>query len=88
MEKGWYREGGAKNPIDQDIKRPVAMSPNWDSAKFNKIIFMAYLTYYFRPSYILQRMLALKSMAQLVNSFKGMMTLFRWVLIKLTKKDG
>ena len=61
MEKGWYREVDAKNPIDQDLKRPVIMSPpNWDEEKLNKIIMRAYLYYYFRPKYIMQRLLSIQ----------------------------
>ena len=48
-EKDGIRRVDAKNPIDQDLKRPVIMSPNWNSEKLDKIMFKAYLDYYFRP---------------------------------------
>ena len=76
-EKGWYREIDAKNPIDQDLKRPVIMSPNWDSEKLEKIMQRAYSDYYFRPQYIYQQLRRLKSLDQLKNSLKGLMALIQ-----------
>ena len=86
MEKGWYREGSAKNPIDQDLKRPIIMSPNWDNKKLEKIMLRAYLDYYFRPKYIWQRVCELNSIDQLKNSLQGVMTLVHWTIRKLLNK--
>jgi radical SAM superfamily enzyme YgiQ (UPF0313 family) len=88
MEKGWYHEVGAKNPIDQDMNRPVIMSPNWDSEKFKKIMQRAYLDYYFRPQYIWQRVCKLNSLDQLKNSLKGVMMLIQWTINNLLKKKA
>ncbi len=86
MKKGWYKEVDAKNPIDQDLKRPVIISPNWDEKEINKIVMKAYLSYYFRPKYIMQRLLSISSASQLINSFKGMMTLVRWIMVNFINK--
>jgi anaerobic magnesium-protoporphyrin IX monomethyl ester cyclase len=85
MEKGWYREINAKNPIDQDLKKPVIMSPNWDSEKFEKIMQRAYFDYYFRPKYIWQRVCKVNSLDQLRNSLKGVMMLIQWAISKMMK---
>ena len=84
-EKGWYREIDAKNPIDQDLKRPVIMSPNWDSEKLEKIMQWAYFDYYFRPQYIYQQLRRLKSLDQLKNSLKGLMALIQWTIHNILK---
>jgi len=88
MRKGWYREIGAKNPIDQGLKRPVIMSPNWDSEKLEKIMQRAYLDYYFRPQYIWQRVCKLNSLDQLKNSLRGLMMLIQWTINNLLKKKA
>ena len=85
-EKGWYQEIDAKNPIDQDLKRPVIMSPNWNSEKLSKIMLKAYLAYYFRPRYIVWRIRSLNSLAQLKNSINGMFILLHWVILKYQRK--
>ena len=88
VAKGWYKEVDAKNPIDQDLKRPVIISPpNWDEEKINKIVMRAYLYYYFRPKYIMQRLLSIRSASQFYNSFQGMMTLVRWLTVKIINKS-
>ena len=84
-EKRWYREIDTKNPIDQDMKRPVIMSPNWDSEKLEKIMQRAYFDYYFRPKYILEQIRRLKSLAQLKNSLRGVMTLIQWTIHNILK---
>lgn len=87
VAKGWYKEIDANNPIDQDLKRPVIISPpNWDEEKINKIVMKAYLFYYFRPIYIMQRLLSISSASHFYNSFKGMMTLIRWIMVKIINK--
>jgi anaerobic magnesium-protoporphyrin IX monomethyl ester cyclase len=84
-EKGWYREIDTKNPLDQDLKRPVIMSPNWDSEKLAKIMQRAYFGYYFRPQYIWQQLCKLKSLDQLKNSLKGVITLIQWTIHNILK---
>lgn len=86
VEKGWYKEVNVKNPLDQDIKKPVIMSQNWDQQKYSKIMSKAYISYYFRPSYIVNRILSIKDISQVVNSLKGMMTLVKWIIANLLDK--
>lgn len=88
VEKGWYREVDVKNPLDQDLKRAVILSPDWDSAKLKKIMQRAYLSYYFRPNYIWQRLLSLNNLDQLTNLLKGMVNLIRWAFTNLLKKSA
>ena len=47
----------------------------------------AYLYYYFRPKYIMQRLLSIRSASQFYNSFQGMMTLVRWLTVKIINKS-
>jgi anaerobic magnesium-protoporphyrin IX monomethyl ester cyclase len=84
--EGWYQEIDANNPIDQDLKRPVVMSPNWNQEKLNKILYKAYIGYYLRPQYIVRRIISLNSMAQLKNSINGIINLLQWVFLKFQKK--
>ena len=88
MEKGWYREVAAKNPIDQGLKRSVIMSPKWDAEKLEKIMQRSYVDYYFRPQYIWHRICKLNSLVQLKNALIGIMTLIQWTINNLLKMKG
>jgi anaerobic magnesium-protoporphyrin IX monomethyl ester cyclase len=78
-EKNWYQEVCAHNPIDKDVKRPVVLSPQWNEKNLQKILRRAYLSFYLDPRYIFKRLLAIRSMSQLVNSLRGFLTLGGWL---------
>jgi anaerobic magnesium-protoporphyrin IX monomethyl ester cyclase len=53
MQKGWYREVDAHNPMDKDLKRPVILSDNWDERKLQQILKTAHREFYLRPGYVI-----------------------------------
>ncbi|MEJ2704779.1 MAG: radical SAM protein [Sedimentisphaerales bacterium] len=46
IQKGWYRESGAQNPMDGDLRRPVVLSENWDEEKLRRILRVAHWKFY------------------------------------------
>lgn len=78
VSQGWYREIDAQNPLDKDLKRPVIISENWDEEKLRRIVREAHRRFYFRPGYMLNYLLSIRSMSQLTNSIKVLTRLFNW----------
>ena len=80
IERGGYREIAAGNPLDKDLKRPVVLSENWTESRLQRIIKESHKRFYFRPSYILKRLFALRSVNQLEFLFKTGWDLIKWYL--------
>ena len=79
IKKGWYRELDAKNPLDKDLMRPAVISENWNEKKLQRILRTAHRRFYFRSSYILRQVLAVRSLYQLVNHLKSFLNLISWM---------
>ena len=79
VQKGWYRETDAKNPLDKDLKRPVILSDNWDEEKMQRILKTAHRQFYLRPAYVLRQVFSVRSMDQAVGFMKEFMNLAAWM---------
>lgn len=79
IQRGWYREVNAHNPMDKDLKRPVILSENWDEEKLQHILKRAHREFYFRPAYILSLLLSVESVQQLMNYFREFFNILIWM---------
>lgn len=79
INKGWYAEVDAHNPMDKDLKRPVILSDKWDEEKFQRILKVAHREFYLRPAYMTQLFLSIKSVHQLTNYFREFINLLSWI---------
>ena len=79
IQKGWYREVDAQNPLDKDFKRPVIISDNWDEEKLQKILKVAYRKFYLRPMYIAKLIFSIGSIRQVINYFKELLNIISWM---------
>ncbi len=83
MKKDWYREASAKNPLDKDLKRPVIISELWSEKKLEDIIRYAYRKFFFRPSYVYDRMKNIvSSPARIWTMAKTAISLLKWFFLK------
>ena len=81
IEKGWYVEvNGVQNPHDADLKRPAAISENWDEQKLQDIIKLAHKEFYLRKRYMIKRLLSVRSYNELRFLFREGGALFSYVL--------
>ncbi len=87
QKNGWYYEIPAKNPLGKDKKRAVLLTNEWTEDKLQKIIRTAYLKFYFRPSYILNKLIQISSYRILLNSFKQGLRLLLWFFKTKEKKQ-
>lgn len=78
VEKGWYKEVNAQNPLDKDRKRPAVISEEWSEEKLQHILKEAYRRFYGRPSYMLKRLLRVRTFSQLREMVKAGLGIFRW----------
>ena len=78
VDKGWYREISAQNPMDKDLKRPVIISENWSENKLEKIIKTAHNDFYLRPKYILRRLFQIRNIRELFNTIALCFKILRW----------
>ncbi len=66
LEQGWYQE--KKPPAPEEYgKRPLLITEYWTWERLESILKTAYRRFYFRPSYLLKRLI----------SFRGFLDLFR-----------
>ena len=79
IRNGWYAEIDAHNPMDRDLKRPVSLSENWDEEKLQRILRLAHRKFYFRPAYIAELLMSLKSTHQLINYLKEFVNIVSWM---------
>lgn len=86
MERGWYQEIDAKDPLGKDIKRAVVQSPEWNEINLQKIIKTAYFKFYARPSYVLSRIIQVDSYKLFLNSAQQGLKLGYWFLKSLVSK--
>lgn len=82
IEKGFYREVGASNPMDKNINRPVIISHYWDERKLNKILKKAYCAFYLRISYILRHALSIRNIYQAKKYFQECLNIVFWAFKK------
>lgn len=87
IAKGWYREIDAKDPLGKDIKRAVLISPEWTEEKLKNIIKIAYRKFYYRPSYILNKLRQINSFGYLINTLKQSVKLSIWLLKAILQKQ-
>ncbi len=81
LENEWYHEIDAgMNPIDQGLKRPVAMSKNWTPEKFEKIIELSHKKFYLRPAYAFRRVIEASSPTELKNLFVMGIKYLKWFM--------
>ena len=66
LERGWYQEKKAPAPEEYG-KRPLLITEYWTWERLESILKTAYRRFYFRPSYLLKRLI----------SFRGFLDLFR-----------
>jgi radical SAM superfamily enzyme YgiQ (UPF0313 family) len=64
VNKGWYAEVNAGNPVDKDLKRAVILSPNWTEESLRAILREAHRRFYFRVRYLAGRLFGLRSAYQ------------------------
>jgi len=79
VDKEWYREIHARNPMDKDLKKPVVMSPQWNAENLQRILRCAYYSFYFRPRYICKRLVSMKNSTQLLGCIRGFSMLRGWL---------
>lgn len=79
IQRRWYREVDAHNPMDKDFKRPVILSDNWDEEKLQKILRIAHRKFYLRPAYILTLLLSIESTHQLKNYLREFLNILTWM---------
>jgi anaerobic magnesium-protoporphyrin IX monomethyl ester cyclase len=79
IQKGWYREVDANNPMDKDLKRPVIISDNWDEKKLQQILKVAHRKFYLRPSYVAELLLSTSAPHQLGNYLRGFLNIVSWM---------
>jgi anaerobic magnesium-protoporphyrin IX monomethyl ester cyclase len=79
VQKAWYREIDAQNPMDKDLKRPVVISENWDEEKLKKILKTAHREFYLRPGYMFQQMLSITSFNQIISYLREFYNVISWM---------
>ena len=79
VQKGWYGEVKALNPMDKDLKRPVILSENWDEKGLQNILKMAHRKFYFRLIYIVRQIYSVRSIHQIVDYFKIFLNIVNWM---------
>lgn len=82
IEKGFYREVGASNPMDKNINRPVIISRYWDEKKLNKILKKAYCGFYLRAYYVFRHVLLIRSFYQAKKYFQEFLNIIFWAVKK------
>ncbi|MDD3579715.1 MAG: radical SAM protein [Desulfobacca sp.] len=82
QERKWYTEVETFGPMDKGHKRPLILAPQWNMDDLQRILRRAHRSFYFRPSYILKRLVAIKSFSQLTNACQGGLDLLRWITKK------
>jgi len=80
IEKGWYKEIDAQNPLDKDLKRPAIISENWSEEDLKKIVKVAHIKFYLTPRYILKKILELTNFKQFIHRFKLGIDILKWYL--------
>ncbi len=78
VEKGWYKEVDAQNPVDKDRKRPAVITEEWSEEKLQRILKEAYGRFYGRPSYMLKRLLRVRTFSQLRDMVRAGLGIFKW----------
>ena len=79
VQKGWYREVSAQNPMDKDLKRPVMITENWDEERLQRILKTAHRRFYFRLTTIARHIFYIRSIYQLINHFKAFVDILSWM---------
>jgi anaerobic magnesium-protoporphyrin IX monomethyl ester cyclase len=79
IASGNYREVDVNNPLDKDLKRPVVLSSNWDEKQLNRIVHQAHRRFYFRLSYILQRLFSLHDFSQVARLLAAGWGILAWL---------
>jgi anaerobic magnesium-protoporphyrin IX monomethyl ester cyclase len=84
--KGWYAEVEANNPFDKDQKRPVLLSENWTAETLKGILRRAHREFYFRPSYILERLSGVRDFREMRSLWGAGCGVLRWYLSRGTSR--
>jgi anaerobic magnesium-protoporphyrin IX monomethyl ester cyclase len=79
VQKGWYREVDAQNPMDKDLKRPVIHSDNWNEEKMQAILKRSHREFYLRPAYMARLVLSIRSANQLVSYMREFANVLSWL---------
>ncbi len=77
VEKGWYREIPAFAPSEQGTTRPMVITEQWNKDNLEKIVDRAYMRFYYRPGYIIKRILKTRSLRQLIDNILSARNLTR-----------
>ena len=80
--QNWYQEVEAKNPFDKDKKRPVVISDHWSEKNLRKILRAAHKSFYFRPSYIIKKLIKVRNLQQISDLFSAGLGILRWYFSK------
>jgi len=78
INKDWYKEIDAQNPMDKDLKRPVIISENWSEEKLKEIIKVAHRRFYLTPGYIIKNFLKINNIKQLISMAQLGLKVFKW----------
>lgn len=76
--RGWYQEVEANNPFDKDWKRPVLISEKWSEESLQKILRKAHSSFYFRPAYMLKKLIKVRSCRQISDLCSAGWGMIRW----------
>ncbi len=79
VQKGWYREVNAQNPMDKDLKRPVMISENWDEERLQRILKTAYRSFYFRLAYVARSIINIRNTCEILNYLKEFFRIIYWM---------
>ncbi len=75
LDRGWYQERPAFGPLEQGTRRPLIITEEWTELKLKKIVDRAYRDFYYRPGYILKRLLRVRSLRELAMNISAMKSL-------------
>lgn len=71
-----------ENWTEYDLAKPVMDLPTIDSKTILRYYKKAYRQFYFRPSYILKRLLKIRSFKDFINNFQPLAGLLKFIFIK------
>lgn len=78
IKDGSYREISAKSPADKDLKKPAILSSNWDEKKLNDILIKAHQGFYFRPKYLMKKLMSIHSLGDLKRFLTAGLKVLFW----------
>lgn len=70
----------------REIPTPIYFTAEYDRKKLESLLNFAYRRFYLRPSYVLKRMLKIRSYSQLMNNIAGLRSVLKEILFPFTAR--